>query len=229
MTSEKLTYLVDGLRKLRTGALLQLIAVIISVFALIYMFIVMGLGFMTLNPTMMASAFIGALASLILIGTLIGILLLVGFIYWFMSAGRLKEYDQRLGIGRTGVLLVVIGIILLIFGGAIAATSLLTLSKHMISEGIPYYGLAALGGFIAILGIGGILIFIGWILFSIMLMRLGDLEDVSGSIHTAGILYLIGVILSIIPYANFIGLILTLVAVILIYTGAGETLNRLGY
>jgi hypothetical protein len=184
---------------------------------------------MTLNPTMMASAFIGALASLILIGTLIGILLLVGFIYWFMSAGRLKEYDQRLGIGRTGVLLVVIGIILLIFGGAIAATSLLTLSKHMISEGIPYYGLAALGGFIAILGIGGILIFIGWILFSIMLMRLGDLEDVSGSIHTAGILYLIGVILSIIPYANFIGLILTLVAVILIYTGAGETLNRLGY
>ncbi len=71
------------------------------------------------------------------------------------------------------------------------------------------------------------MVFIGWILFSVMLIRLGDLKDVSNSIHTAGILYLIGIILSLVPYLSIIGEILILIAVILIYTGAGESLNRI--
>ena len=57
--------------------------------------------------------------------------------------------------------------------------------------------------------------------------KIRDLECVSNTIHTAGILYLIGIIVSLVPYLNVIGEILILIAVILIYTGAGESLNRI--
>ncbi len=75
--------------------------------------------------------------------------------------------------------------------------------------------------------LGGILIFVGAILFGIMLIRLGDLENVSDKIHTAGILYIIGMVLLMIPYVNIIGSILTLISVVMVYLGAKETLSEL--
>lgn len=64
-------------------------------------------------------------------------------------------------------------------------------------------------------------------MFSIMLIRLGDMENISSNIHTAGILYIIGIVLSFIPYVNIIAVILNLIASILIYTGAGESISRI--
>jgi hypothetical protein len=214
MNEKDVSSLISGLRKLRTGALLQITAVILSIIAVIYLFTIMGLSMLTMEPRMMFGAMLSSLLGIGVLGVIIGILLLLGFIYWFTATGDLENYNSRLGIGKTGVIIVIVGIILAILGA-------------LLLVGLPGMGFMALGGFMFFIGIGGLLVLIGWILFSIMLIRLGDLEEVSDSIHTAGILYLIGIILSLIPYLNIVGNILVLIAVIMVYSGAGSTLDRL--
>ena len=237
MSSDDLSSLVDGLRKLRTGALLQIIAVVISIIIFIYMFISVG-ALMLFSPRMLTGTVLPTLVGAAITGIVSGILSLIGFIYWFRATNSLREYNpDRLGIGRTGIILTVIGLILVILGGIVVigssllthistTTSSTTLTMRSASITAPHATFIILG-FVAILGAGGILAFIGWILFSIMLIRLGNLENVSSSLHTAGILYLIGFILSLIPFIGIVGGILILVAVIFIYTGSGDTLNQL--
>ena len=226
MNEKEVSSLISGLRKLKTGALLQIISVILCIIAVIYLFMIMGFFILSMSPRIMTGALLSSLLGVGILGVIIAILLLVGFIYWFTATGDLENYNSRLGIGKTGVILIIIGIILVIIGGFSLIASRATY-PGMEMHSYPGMGFMALGGFMFFLGIGGLLILIGWILFSIMLIRLGDLEEVSDSIHTAGILYLIGIILSLIPYLNIVGSILILIAVIMIYTGASSTLDRL--
>jgi hypothetical protein len=67
----------------------------------------------------------------------------------------------------------------------------------------------------------------GQILFSIMLIRLSEEKDVDEGFRIAGILLAVSAILIFIPFISIAGLVLDLVALILIYTSAKNSLNKL--
>lgn len=86
----------------------------------------------------------------------------------------------------------------------------------------------ALFGLLFIPGvIGTLLLFLGIILFSIMLMRLGEVEGVSDKLKLAGILMLISDIMSFVPMVSFVTGVLLILTFIIIYLGASESEERL--
>jgi len=102
MTTEDIKELVDGLYKLRTGTLLHILAVIVSLISLVYAISVLGLS-MLMPPQMSLGPIVSAICSIVLVIFISCILMLIGFIYWFMAAGNLRNYNpSKLGIGRTG-------------------------------------------------------------------------------------------------------------------------------
>jgi len=82
-------------------------------------------------------------------------------------------------------------------------------------------------GFMGFLLLAAILLVIGAVLFALMLMRLPETPNVESGFKTAGILYLVGIILFLIPIINFAGVILVLVAIILVFVYSDSTLKRL--
>jgi hypothetical protein len=86
-------------------------------------------------------------------------------------------------------------------------------------------GLALLA--LVLVGIGAVLAIIGFIFFMVMLLRLGEVEGISPTLKNAGVMLLVGFILSFIPVINIIGAIITLIAVVMIYRGAGESIHNL--
>jgi uncharacterized membrane protein len=239
--------LIEGLNRLKSGALIQLIAFILIAIGLVGFVFFWGFVFMPPQQGMTLPGLLRILSGAMLFVALIiiaWILSIIAFYYWYSATGYLRRYnDERLGIGRTGMTLILIALVLLILvvGGIFAflyTVGSMTVGGLEIPAIHPMEPLGPatnyMSFFIAMLGIlilpallGGILLLVGMIMFSIMLMRLGDMENVSSSIHTAGILFIIAIILSIIPYVNFIGSILHLIGIILIYSGAGETISRL--
>ena len=65
--------------------------------------------------------------------------------------------------------------------------------------------------------------FIGMILFDVMLIRLGEVDS---TFKTAGIILLIGVILSLITETAVIGTLLLLVGYYLVYSAAGRAAEK---
>ncbi|RLI14827.1 MAG: hypothetical protein DRO43_03030 [Candidatus Hecatellales archaeon] len=213
--------LVEGFRKLRLGALISIISVIIAFASLAVLFLTAGFAFPTVYPGQMYHMFAGTIITMMTVILVALALSIIAFIQWFMATGNLKRYNpDKFGIGRLGMLLQLIGVIL-IFIGSLSFVGV----AFARGSNIAFFG--ALFGFMAIIILTAILALVGAILFAIMLMRLPEDPNVESGFKIAGILYLIGVILSIIPNIGIVGAILILVAAILIFTYSGSTLKRL--
>lgn len=213
--------LIEGFRKLRFGALISIISVIIAFASLAILFFTVGFAFPTIHPAPIFHMFSGVAITMMTVMLVASALSLIAFILWFMATGNLKRYNpDRFGIGRLGLLLQVIGIIL-IFAGSLAFVGV----AFAQGSNIAFFGVFF--SFMAVIMFAAILVLVGAILFAIMLIRLPEDQNVESDFKTAGILYLIGIILSIIPYISMVGSILILVAVILIFTYSGSTLKRL--
>jgi len=206
--------LVEGLRKLRTGALLSIVSTILAFVGLAVIFASVGFAVSTDPNAIMAMLGTAAIGLGLLAATLV--LSLIAFILWFMATGHFKRHDPvKLGIGRLGMILVVVGIILVL-------AMMVVIVVGAVAGSLGVFVSALMGG-IVIAVLGGVLAFVGVILFALMLMRLPETPKVDSSLKTAGILYIIGMILSFI----LIGAVLMLVAVILIYTGSGVSIKAL--
>ncbi len=234
--------LVLGLEGLKTGALLQIILQIayLGVLFIITLSIRPYMSVMTghesINPDVYTRMYLVSTLSLYLM-LAIGILyLIIIYRYWLIGTKHLEDYDlDRLGIGRIGITLSLIGIGILVLA---VAGVIISYSKMSPPDEHIYYGLGMSSDIItfymrmswlflipSILG-GGILI-IGMIMFSIMLIRLGKMEGIYPSLHTAGIILLIGIVLSIPSAFNILGWILIIAANILIYNGSRETVGEI--
>ena len=105
--------LVEGLRKLRTGALLSIVSTILAFVGLAVIFASVGFAVSTDPNAIMAMLGTAAIGLGLLAATLV--LSLIAFILWFMATGHFKRHDPvKLGIGRLGMILVVVGIILVL-------------------------------------------------------------------------------------------------------------------
>ena len=240
-----------GLDRLRLGALLEIAAFVVVISGLIvlgsassaYSFGAYGSsgelsgshplsgGGLTTPPAATESGNIfvvlGAIVGLMLISGVLGI---ISFVLWFMATGNLKRYSERLGIGRTGMILQLIAIIIIIVG-MIGFIAFIAVSAKQLLPREPSFGAfpGMMAGILGILGIaiiGAILAVIGGIMFGLMLMRMPE-EGLDNGFKTAGIIYLVGMVVSLIPFVSLISFILSLISVILIYRSAKRNLESL--
>ncbi|RDD52779.1 MAG: DUF973 family protein [Candidatus Korarchaeota archaeon NZ13-K] len=222
MQAAQLEHLRMGLSDLRKGALFNLIGYAMLLVAMMAMlsFLPMilqlpSLGYIPYSDMMLPKLGLTEVL-LILLPLLIALLIgLMGFYYFFRSTGHLKRFDApRLGIGRTGMTLQLIGLIAIIVG----------LPATIFSIAIAPYGSFAIYALFGMLGIALVavaLLIVGDLLFGVMLIRMGEVEGLA-EFKTAGIIYVVGPILTLIPLISFVGLLLDIVAQILIYVYSGR-------
>lgn len=186
----------EGLKKLRLGSLFYLLAFTVSWTSILFM-IALGptaTGFMSL--ALIAS--LGVFAFLIVFAMALSI---ASFIYFFMATGALRKANERYGIGRKGMILILVGLILI--SVSFLMTAILTPATN---------AMAVVGILVLLLIASAVVILIGVILFGIMLLRL---ENVDPRFKTAGILYFVGII---VPF-------LILVAMYFVYSAAGRAMR----
>jgi hypothetical protein len=195
-----MTDLNEGMENLWKGSLVYLLAVAFSWASVIPL---IATGFTAgdlINPALIAS--LGALAILIVAAIVLGI---ASFVYLFMATGALRKANERYGIGRKGMILILVGLILFSFSLILALFAAATGASEEIA--LLIVGIIGLLWIIA-----AVLLLIGVILFGIMLLRL---EDVDSRFKTAGIIYLIGII---VPF-------LIIAAMILVYSAANRAIK----
>ncbi len=235
--------LTSGLRDLRSGSLFEILSIVILLIAFIPLFTMVPLaGPMAPRMMPLAGLMITQIFFILGIALIAVILAILSFYKFYKAASHFKEYDpSRLGIGKTGVLLIIIAIILIIVAGAVLAgsfatsfsSSLITGPSHtpMGPANIGGMGMGLIGAAISLLLIviiAGILALIGSIFFGIMVMRLGEIENVEPGFKTAGIIYIVSVVLSLIPYIAIVGFILSIISLVMMYSYSGKSLEKLG-
>ncbi len=216
--------LVRGLSDLKTGALFSLIVYafffLLMLIALAMMPHIMIPGMGPGFPSAGLAAFLGVLSLIAVMGIVIIILAVLAFYKFYKATGHLKEYDApRLGIGRTGILISLAGLVV------ITVVMLILIPSMAISGRLG--GLSTMFAFLGLMIIAAVLIIVGSILFGVMVMRLGEVDGLDPGFRWAGILYIAGVILGLIPNLAMVGTILGLVSAILIYTYSKNSLEAL--
>lgn len=184
----------DGLKMMRRGSFMYLLAFFILLLAIAFTIVT----FKDYKaPEFMKRAFIAALG--IFVTFIMEIMLAVmGFIYFFIAAEKLRKVNQDYGIGRKGMILQLFGFCLIFV--------LMPLAFLLKEFNNPLILLLAITGAVVIL--------IGVIFFGIMLLRMKDLDR---GFETAGILYLIGIAIP----------ILIVFAMISIYMSSSRAMKRL--
>lgn len=136
------------------------------------------------------------------------VILFISSILLYMGFGRLTAVNSRLRTGRTGSLLYIVGLLLVLISIFGLLASLLPLLSQ-ISSGNPaavstLYGLI---GLLVLVFIGAILALIGVIMIAIGLYRIGDIFNDTSS-KVGGILYflinIVGAILMVIGISSII-------------------------
>ncbi|MEM0372138.1 MAG: DUF973 family protein [Ignisphaera sp.] len=202
VSTESKSIAIEGLRKLRTGAIIFIVATLLMVGALI-----------TAIPTILAAGFGGgAIGAFMGLATILGVAI-VGFIlnlvglFGFVIPGtsKLAEWDEKFS---TSSKLLKIG-----YGGGAV---LMLIAIIIILVAAFTYSLGAFFGGLALVVIGGIMLLVGYIGLIILSFKLNDTFSVT-SIMVAGILFIIGI---------FVG-VLQFIAWILMYVGLGSAIEKL--
>ncbi len=210
--------LIRGLERLRLGALLGLISAI-----LLFCTMILAISSLFTAP----QAFAAWLASLIGLGLLIIVLDIVSFILWALAARSLSRYNQRYKIGWIGILLQIISIVVLVVVLTAFFGVIMTISQSASESASLGFAMPILFSMIGLLIVPAVLSIIGSILFGVMLMRLPEEPNVDSMFKTAGIIWIVAVVLMLIPYVSLVGTILMLVAEILIFIASKNSLKAL--
>ncbi|MEZ0319634.1 MAG: DUF973 family protein [Pyrobaculum sp.] len=200
---------VEGLRLLRTGYFLQIIFAVVFAVASILLFT----GFSALfNPFAPGQAAAFVIAIVVFLIAAFGIGLYIVIRYFGGGYRLLAEVDSDFKICLTGIRLYLIGIPLIFVGGLVAIGAL---AAMLVMSPTALWAIGYPAG-IAILIIGTIIAFIGYILFGIVgPFKLNSRYEES-LLFIGAIFMIIGLLIP----------ILIIVGVILIYMGIGHILER---
>ncbi|MEM4582074.1 MAG: DUF973 family protein [Candidatus Korarchaeum sp.] len=234
MHPERLSDLRKGLPDLKVGALLSLLANVILLVALLSSLSRLPMYPPTLGqPELLFLAFMVASASFMLLVVVAALVTsLVALFKFLRAAGHLKRFDApKLGVGRIGVLLEIVGVVMALLG-LIASMSLSMTSAPLTGSRYSSSSVGAVIGLVLALVVGAIGTVIGKILFSVMLMRLGEVEGLDSGFENSGILYLADTLVAFIALiasnlVSLLALILEIVAFILIYRCSENSLRSL--
>jgi hypothetical protein len=235
LNESRLDELTEGIERLKNGALISVLSIVFGIAAFLLLLAVLPhMRFLnislysnitTMNRTIISifeRKLVGALPYIAISGLMLilsAILAIASFVLFFMATGNLKKYSEKFGIGRIGLIIVLLSMLLVLV--AVPSAFLTIGIKHLPS--FPVLMLMT----IALVFLSILLSAVGQILFSIMLIRLSEEKDVDEGFRIAGILLAVSAILIFIPFISIAGLVLDLVALILIYTSAKNSLNKL--
>ncbi|MGB9631230.1 MAG: DUF973 family protein [Candidatus Methanodesulfokora sp.] len=242
MSKGRLDDLIEGIERLKNGALVSILSIFLGIAAFIVLLAFLPqkilnmslyLNITEVNRTVVSfigKRLVAALPYLAASGIMLiiaAVLAIASFILFFMATGSLKRYNEDLGLGRMGLIIVLISLflpLLILVGGILIAPAPMGEGRHF-----PRFPVLMPAMLIMILLIilSSLLMIIGLILFSIMLIRLPKEGDVDEGFKTAGIIMAAGSVLMLIPLISIIGLVLFMVALILIYTSAKSSLKKL--
>ncbi|MEM3870170.1 MAG: DUF973 family protein [Candidatus Korarchaeum sp.] len=231
MHPERLSDLRKGLSDLKVGALLSLLTYVILLVALLSSLSLLPMFTLMLGQLELTSLIsVMPLLSIVLLAVLAALVTsLAAFYKFFRATGHLKRFDApKLGIGRIGVLLGIVGAVVILLGSiSLMSLTMTSASLNAPLESLEYLSPYGLYAFTGVLVVGAIVIVIGEILFSVMVMRLGEVEGLDSGFRTAGILYLAGILIAFIPLVSLLALVLEIVALILIYRCSESSLRFL--
>ncbi|WP_456328303.1 hypothetical protein [Archaeoglobus sp.] len=198
------TDIAEGLRRLKTGALLTFLSqALLTISSII---VIVGLVF--------RKAVTVPFAITILLSTILG---LVGLIQFFIATVHLKRANPNYVIGSVGLAIQLVGVVpMIIFKLPTILALINTVTNVNRAIGIVIYLIFSAK---MIFIVGGILIIIGAILFGMMLIRM---DEIDSGFKTAGTIYLIGAVLNFV--FGFIGNILTMISSIIIYRTSSRVL-----
>lgn len=129
-------------------------------------------------------------------------ILFISAILLYIGFGHLRQVNPRLGTGRTGALIYIIGLFLVLIGALVVFATVLPLLSQIANGGTPTFSnISGLLGAVALLLIGAILLIIGIIMVAIGLFRIGSTFNDTVT-KVGGILYI---------FLNIIGAILLLI------------------
>ncbi len=212
----------EGLEGLRSGALYNLVGAILSIVSVLLMAAVAAAVLQSMvagagphaRPEHAATAiFVAAVPGFAMLLVAV-VVLVLGWLRFKSGAESLTAYNPDYGIGATGAKLFLGGLGIIFVGGLVAIVGALASSTGLLIGGL------------LIVAIGLLLQLVGMILFFVMLLRM---DAIDSGFKTAGILLLIGVILTLISVDGLplIGYILELVGYYLVYSTAKRSLERL--
>ncbi len=198
------TDIAEGLRRLKTGALLTFLSqALLTISSII---VIGGLVF--------RKAVTVPFAITILLSTILG---LVGLIQFFIATVHLKRANPNYVIGSVGLAIQLVGVVpMIIFKLPTILAMINTVTNVNRAIGIVIYLIFSAK---MIFIVGEILIIIGAMLFGMMLIRM---DEIDSGFKTAGTIYLIGAVLNFV--FGFIGNILTMISSIIIYRTSSRVL-----
>ncbi len=216
--SEKISLALEGLVKLRRASILMIIASIIGAAASIAV-ISMIFGMLAIHPAMPSppSSIIGVVVAGVVIWLISAILQLIAvFAYLVPSFRKLKEYDTA-SFGTSSTLITI---------GYIGGTVLLIISIVVIFASLLARSLGGIMGGEMIIFVSIILLLIGYIGIIIGCFKLRD-HFQETLFLAAGILFIVALVLSFIPYIRTVGGILEFIAWIILYVATGSAIRKL--
>ncbi len=222
----RISDLIEGFKRFRTGILLQIIGSVFGTIGAIF----------ALTIILMPIA--------IPVYVICGVISLIAFIFIFIATGWFKSYDPaRLGIGRKGIILELLGLGIMIVGAIILLATIGLAVLFSVDAGEDIGSLLAGGALAGIILsiicylICAVLALVGAIMYFIFLFRLAEVPRADPMIKTGVILTIVGIVVAIVfaivgavltmPVIGTVGSVVGFIAWILIYIGAGNTLKAL--
>ncbi len=216
-----------GISDLKSGAKYSLIAYLLTLLiavAVLMIFPSLFVGNVNMKAyPMNLDTLIGLGIFVVLVGIVILVVSLAALYKFYKATGHLKEFDPRLNIGRTGILIAIAGLVVLFLGTFIAG---LAVGLTVPGPG-PGAVVRTVLSIIGVVILGMALVVVGEILFAVMVMRLAEVEGLDQGFKIAGALYITSVVLSFIPYVGIAGYAVGLVSMFLIYTYSKNSLESL--
>jgi len=217
----------EGLKKLRTGFLIFIALEVVAV-ALVFTTVGAAIGVLGRGVDVL-SALVSLLWVIVAAVVALAVVGLIAFLIYIRGGyGKLAQVDRGFGICRTGVTILIAGVVVALAGLLSIVPWAVDLARTAASHPGQWRGwppdflLSPLLAAVGVAAVGGILALVGWILvFIIGALRLSDKYKES-LFQAAGILYIVDIVLL------FLGLggLLTLVGHILMYIGLGSAINK---
>ena len=233
--------LVSALKDLKLGSILSILSDVLGIISVLPILLSLPRMFMRAEtPREMLRQMMPGIVPTVLLFTAALAVGIISLYFWFRASNEFKRHDERLGIGKIGAILSIIGTciiivsLLILFAFLPQMISMIRSAIEMppgVTDEVVGRQFAmrflSLIPIVVVTLIGGLIYLVGWILYGVMVMRLGEVQGLNPDFKYAGILMIAGALLSLIGNLAIIGLVLELVSLIMILVYSDMSIKSL--
>jgi len=214
--------IIAALKDLKLGSILSILSGVLGIISVLPILLSLPRMFMrTETPREMLRQIMPGIVPAALLFAAALVIGIISLYFWFRASNNFKRYDERLGIGKIGAILSIIGISIIVISLLILLAtlpqivSMIGMPMDAVGEQLAMRFLSLIPAVIVML-LGALIYSIGWILYGVMVMRLGEIQGLNPDFKYAGIIMIAGSLLSFIGDLAIVGLVLELVSLIMI-------------